>query len=94
MRAMDGFPTIDTCILKLRILLAQLHNLVSVETYNGNRLIPYYMGYLYNTFMLKSGCTLYNDITCRNMDLCLALRDKRYNIHTRNGDISCLSSLP
>ncbi|KAF9809331.1 hypothetical protein SFRURICE_006804 [Spodoptera frugiperda] len=38
----------------------------------GNRLIPYYMGLI--TQMVKSACTLYIGITCRNVHLCLSLR--------------------
>ncbi|KAF9795893.1 hypothetical protein SFRURICE_017757 [Spodoptera frugiperda] len=42
---------------------------------HGNRLVPYYMGLI--TQMVRSGCTLYNDITYRNMHLCLTLREKK-----------------
>ncbi|KAF9794518.1 hypothetical protein SFRURICE_011808 [Spodoptera frugiperda] len=38
----------------------------------GNRLSPYYMGLI--TQKVKSGCTLYSGITCRNVHLCILLR--------------------
>ncbi|KAF9822468.1 hypothetical protein SFRURICE_006551, partial [Spodoptera frugiperda] len=35
------------------------------------RLTPYYIGLI--TQIVKSGCTLYSGITCRNVHLCLPL---------------------
>uniref|UniRef100_A0A2H1V5A8 SFRICE_038627 n=1 Tax=Spodoptera frugiperda TaxID=7108 RepID=A0A2H1V5A8_SPOFR len=39
----------------------------------GSKFTPYYMGFI--TQMMKSGCILCSGITCRNVHLCLPLRE-------------------
>uniref|UniRef100_A0A2H1WK59 SFRICE_024130 n=1 Tax=Spodoptera frugiperda TaxID=7108 RepID=A0A2H1WK59_SPOFR len=59
---------------------------------HGNRLTPYYMRLIKQ--MVKSGCTLYSSITCRNVHLCLPLRafgDKRRDV-VRSSLLSCAES--
>uniref|UniRef100_A0A2H1WXW6 SFRICE_034334 n=1 Tax=Spodoptera frugiperda TaxID=7108 RepID=A0A2H1WXW6_SPOFR len=72
------------CVWRLPIVFFGTHSLALVETdsaklyifnhgvwdcvqYYGNGLTPYYMGLI--TQIVKSGCTLYSGITCRNVHL-------------------------
>ncbi|KAF9815324.1 hypothetical protein SFRURICE_011476 [Spodoptera frugiperda] len=61
------------------VLLTVFRKFLSSTTESGivpsiKKLTPYYTGLI--TQMVKSGCTLYSGITCRNVHLCLPLRIK------------------
>ncbi|KAF9797070.1 hypothetical protein SFRURICE_006945 [Spodoptera frugiperda] len=58
-----------------RFFEKNLHSSLELCPVNGNRLTPYYMGFIIQ--MVKSGSTLYSGITCRNVHLCL---HKRRNV--------------